>query len=351
MPYKLQTTIAALRVVTPRRSLLIPLYALVLAGSAGTASAQVVESVGSRALGMGGAFVAVASDSSATWWNPAGLAAGSFVDVAVGGGSLERAEDLPARRDNAFWATASVPALGFSYYRLHITDIQRSDSTGQPSGSREDTQVGPPVRSFAENAFGVTLVHSLFTGVHVATTLKYVRGTVRQDTGAHDQSPDEWLDEGESLDGGSAENKFDMDAGVLAVVGVLRMGAVVKNLLAPSFGGTAFTLPRQGRVGVAIDPARGGRPVWIGAVDADVLAYETTTGRRQMLAAGVERWFGTQRVGVRAGGRANMTGEHEYTVTGGVSALIRSGLSVVAHVAAGGADAEQGWGLEARVTF
>jgi hypothetical protein len=48
------------------------------------ARAQIVESVGSRALGMGGAFVAVASDSSATWWNPAGLAAGQFVDLAIG---------------------------------------------------------------------------------------------------------------------------------------------------------------------------------------------------------------------------------------------------------------------------
>ena len=35
------------------------------------ASAQIVESVGHRALGMGGAFVAVADDSTATWWNPA----------------------------------------------------------------------------------------------------------------------------------------------------------------------------------------------------------------------------------------------------------------------------------------
>src|SRR5687768_972860 len=41
------------------------------------ASAQTsFEVVGSRALGMGGAFVAVANDSSAVFWNPAGLASG-----------------------------------------------------------------------------------------------------------------------------------------------------------------------------------------------------------------------------------------------------------------------------------
>ena len=33
---------------------------------------------------MGGAFVAVADDSTATWWNPAGQAAGAFFDVTLG---------------------------------------------------------------------------------------------------------------------------------------------------------------------------------------------------------------------------------------------------------------------------
>ena len=45
---------------------------------------------------MGGAFVAVASDSSATWWNPAGIAAGPFVDIAWARSVTERIEELPA---------------------------------------------------------------------------------------------------------------------------------------------------------------------------------------------------------------------------------------------------------------
>ena len=48
------------------------------------ASAQTIETVGERALGMGGAFVAVADDSSATWWNPGRRSPpGPFVDVAA----------------------------------------------------------------------------------------------------------------------------------------------------------------------------------------------------------------------------------------------------------------------------
>src|SRR5881398_1203079 len=43
--------------------------------------AQSFELVGIRAQGMGGAFVAVADDASATWWNPAGLASGAYFNV------------------------------------------------------------------------------------------------------------------------------------------------------------------------------------------------------------------------------------------------------------------------------
>src|SRR5688500_16614278 len=87
-------------------------------GVGAPASAQVVESVGSRALGMGGAFVAVASDSSAVWWNPAGLAAGPFFDMALAQGDVEAAETLPAWRQGFSGFSAAAPPLGLSYYRF-----------------------------------------------------------------------------------------------------------------------------------------------------------------------------------------------------------------------------------------
>jgi hypothetical protein len=61
----------------------VSLFLCVL-GTASLVTAQTIESVGERAQGMGGAFVAVADDGSATWWNPAALAAGPFVDVGLG---------------------------------------------------------------------------------------------------------------------------------------------------------------------------------------------------------------------------------------------------------------------------
>ena len=54
-----------------------------LATCASPASVQVFESIGVRALGMGGAFVVVADDATANYWNPAGLATGPFLSALV----------------------------------------------------------------------------------------------------------------------------------------------------------------------------------------------------------------------------------------------------------------------------
>src|SRR5215207_5766821 len=43
--------------------------------------AQTSDQVGIRALGMSGAFTAVANDATATWWNPAGLASGAYFNA------------------------------------------------------------------------------------------------------------------------------------------------------------------------------------------------------------------------------------------------------------------------------
>ena len=47
--------------------------------------AQTFGGIGTRAEGMGGAFVAVADDASAVYWNPAGIATGATFDFQVSG--------------------------------------------------------------------------------------------------------------------------------------------------------------------------------------------------------------------------------------------------------------------------
>jgi hypothetical protein len=328
--------------------------------AAGSAQAQVIEAVGSRALGMGGAFVAVASDASATWWNPAGIAAGPFIDIAWAKSVTERQDTLPASRDKATWFGLATPAAAFSYYRLRITDIQPFNPTEDPSADREDRRAGVPVRSMQITQTGATVVRTVSQGLHIGTTLKYVRGTLRHGREDSLLSPPELLDLGDDYEGGEADGDFDMDIGVLAVGGSLRLGAVFKNIHEPEFEAPGltpdappalFTVQRQGRVGAAFNPeAATGLPLTI-AVDVDVLTYTTPSGDRRMAAVGVEQWFFTKRFGVRGGGRMNTRGERELSASAGATIALRGGLYMDGHVVLGRKVDEQGWGVATRISF
>jgi hypothetical protein len=322
-----------------------------------TAGAQTIETVGERAMGMGGAFVAVADDSSATWWNPAALAAGPFLDLGVGWSRTEFRRDGQPRGLSAPVAVSlSTPPLGVSYYRFRITNIQSSGPTVTPPGGREDGRVGV-VQSLRLHDVGVTVLRTVFTGVHVGTTLKFLRGRVEHTTSDLGVTPEALLDLGDDASGGRSQGQFDADLGVLAVAGPWRVGAVVRNLRAATFGeasdGGEIALPRQARVGVAFDGAarRASGAAWTVSADVDVASYATGTGDRRVIAAGAERWLFGKRIGVRGGGRFNQVGHKERSATGGVSAAIRPGMFVEAHAVAGGADDERGWGVAARVSF
>lgn len=327
------------------------LFAALLLSIAADCSAQIVESVGNRAQGMGGAFVAVAADSTATWWNPAGLATGPFSDASVGRGFTDLDAAVPARRDRVSWFAATSPVVGFSYYRLRITDIREFGPTGQGTVNREDTRAEVSVRSFSASQLGLTVVQTLLPGVHAGATLKYVRGTLRAGADEGSRAAGELLDRGEELDGGDAESAFDLDVGLIGAAGPVRLGAVMRNVRHPRFGGDAFELPRQTRVGAAIDAEKAGGPPLILAVDADVKTYATGSGDRRVIAAGAEQWLFRKRIGIRAGARFNRAGARERATTAGASIAARNGLYVEGQIVRGGSEAERGWGVGTRVTF
>jgi hypothetical protein len=308
---------------------------------------------------MGGAFVAVASDSSATWWNPAGLAPGPFFDMALSRAAVEVSPTSRSTVDTlaqtAAWRhhlsgfTLGTPPVGLSYYRFRLTDIQRFDPTESTPAGREDRRAGVPVRSLAANQLGVTLVQTVIPGVHAGATVKYVRGTAAARYADASTLPSELLELGEALEGDDTDGRLDLDLGVLATAGVVRLGARVRNLLEPSVG--PVRLERQVRVGVAVDAeAGGGIPLTI-ALDADVDAYQTAAGARRVVAIGAERWLSDRRVGLRAGGRINTTGARERSATAGASVALRPGLYVEGHMVRGGSADERGWGVAARVSF
>lgn len=307
------------------------LVIVVIAGSAAGASAQAIEEVGTRAQGMGGAFVAVANDSTATWWNPAGTAAGPFVDFTAG---------IARPVDAGSWGIAmTTPVVGASYYRLETAGIRSPAPTGGPSGGRQDGRVELPQPSLRIGQFGATLTHSVFSRLHAGATIKVVRGL-----------------SDENAVGQSRQTDVDVDLGGLGIVGPVRIGVVARNLASAVVVRTAdgdIRLDRQLRVGAAFDGAL--RPVdrtlpFVVSVDADVVSYDTIRGPRRVVAAGAERWFAARRVGTRVGVRFNQVGAQERTVSAGASYRLVTGVMAEGFVTAGSRP-ERAWGLSLHASF
>ena len=167
--------------------------------------AQIYESVGIRAQGMSGAFVAVSDDATTTWWNPAGLAAGGYFNTVL---EVDRIEDSDLTRARAFSLT--VPSLGISYYRLSLSGMRPPGTIGSTPANREDQGV--------INQYGVTVGQSIGTHLIVASTVKLVH----------------------ALDSTSV----DLDTGAMAMYGRMRFGVAVKNLKAPELGEGQDTFER-----------------------------------------------------------------------------------------------------------
>ena len=340
-----------------RRSmiLILPLMTLVVPGRA---SAQIVEAVGSQALGMGGAFVAVASDSSATWWNPGALPAGPFlVDLAIAGATTDSSRHLPAERNGAGWFAVAGPMVGFSYYRVRIAEARSPSPTAPGEQDREDGQGTVPVRALSASEYGVSLAHTLLTGVHLGTTLKYVRGTPRGGFADAQLPVSGLLDAGEELEGGDADDGFDFDIGLMAVAGPMRAGLVIRNVREVSLGtpgtpGGEFRLPRQVRIGAAFDGDQVGTLPLTVSLDVDVLGYPTVSGDRRVVAVGAEHWLIRKRLALRGGGRFNTAGAEDRAATAGITVALRPGLIYLdGHLVRGGAADDRGWGMAARVSL
>jgi len=316
------------------------------------AAGQSFEAVGERALGMGGAFVAVANDSTATWWNPAGLATGPFLDLSIGTASGAADSAYPASKGGAWWFSLGTPPLGVSYYRLKITEIRAAPATGTAAAGREDRAAGDGIQSLSMSQFGATVLHSIATGVTAAATLKYVRATARVrlfDEADSVMAIPQLLDEGEELSDGETHGTVDVDLGVLASRGPVRLGLTARNLREPQFG--EWQLSRQVRLGAAFDGAVAGMvPVTV-SVDADLRRYAAALGDRRVVAFGGEYWVRPQRIALRGGARFNTVGGQDRTVTAGGSVAARAGLFIDGHVAVGGDTSGRGWGVAARVAF
>ena len=309
---------------------------------ASPAAAQNFEVLGTRAQGMGGAFVAVADDASATYWNPAGLAMGAYVSLLLDYSTATAEPDNPARAGSRSGSTVAfaLPALGLSYYRLRMTTL-----TALP-GDEDHVRL----QTLITHHTGATLVQSLTDRIAVGTTLKLVRGIAA--TGlAPAGDRDDLLDEANDLIG-SASNKFDADIGVFATTGNLRAGFTVRNVVENEFEGPggAIELKRQFRAGVALTVAQG----VLVAADFDLDRVPGTVGEERNIAVGAEARV-IQRLFVRSGFRVNTVGDDPpgarpvFSVGGSYGVF--GSLLVDGQATFGSESGDRGWGIGARVVF
>jgi len=336
----------------------IALSGLVAMASASTLEAQGFELVGARARGMGGAFVAVADDASATWWNPAGLPSTLIFDGVADLAALNSIPDRPiedastAGQDRALLVAAAFPVAALSYTRVHQWRLEPVPTAG-PSAGREEGGRVPAAQSLLTQHFGVSLAQSLGDAVVVGVTARLVRGGVSSArlVGA---SIDEAFDRAADATRASATTG-DVDAGVLVRLARVRIGLSARNLAAPTFtglDGVSWTLDRRVRAGVAVvaDADRAGRQSWVVAADADLTRDDQVAGTWRGVGAGIERWMAGRRVAVRGGVEASTAGAARTAATCGVSVAVPGGFFLdVAGVA--GAQRRRGWGLSAHVMF
>src|SRR5207237_1332088 len=142
------------------------------------AVAQTEPPVGVRATGMGGAFVAVADDASAVFWNPAGLASGSYFSLALDDNRLQTPDDtsFPHRR-SAFMLALGAPALGMSYLSTTVTRAAQPVITLDPASGTNTRLIR--VERLAARHVGATLVQSLTRNLAIGATFeRRVRGGV-----------------------------------------------------------------------------------------------------------------------------------------------------------------------------
>ena len=310
---------------------------LALLIAAPASAQQIFETVGSRALGMGGAFVGVADDATAVYWNPAGLATGSPPGATIEWVRL-RTRDQKATPEsgasarNSHFVSLGTWPLGLSYASLNTTEL-----TPGVNGTLQ-------AASLRTRQFGLTFMQTLVPGVTVGSTLKYVRGTTALEA-AEGVTTGDALKKGEELKG-STTGAFDLDIGVMADLHWVRVGVTSRNLRQPRFGKIAESsvqLKRQTRAGISLLPVNG----LTLAIDVDLNTVDLRDGLRRMIAFGGEGRL-SSRLMVRTGMRWNLKAERQRVVAGGLSIMLRPRMWLDVHYTQGRLDLDRGYGIALR---
>lgn len=182
--------------------------------------------VGSRALGMGGAFVAVADDATASYWNPAGLGLVRELQISAAHTALSL-----GRQYN--FAGIAVPlgawgTMGANWINFGVKNIDGRDQTGLPTGMFSNN----------EQALLLTYGVQLVPGLAVGGGVKLLRHTLAA----------------------NSAYGYGYDAGLLLMPApFFAVGANIQNLQTHlawnTQGRTRELFPQVARFGLQIRPA------------------------------------------------------------------------------------------------
>jgi hypothetical protein len=317
---------------------------LVLATLPAPLMAQSFDVAGTRAQGMAGAFVAVANDASAVYWNPGGLASGAYFSLVFDRSLADVTLEEGSGGSQSSWLLAlAAPVVGLSYYRLRQT-------SAVPLPVEDDAPQMAGVASLVTHHLGATVVQSLTDHIAVGATVKLVRGIATAGS-TPAANVDDLLDAADDL-GGRSTNRADVDAGILATSSLFRVGFVVRNIAQPGFdtsAGGELKLKRQARAGVSMVLTN----AWLLAADVDLTRNTGPLGDDRAFALGAEGRV-LKRAFARAGVRLNTAGGELGTqpaVTFGGTFAATGSVLIDAQVTTGSDDAARGWGVAGRIVF
>jgi len=204
---------------------------------------------GTKAAAMGGAFTAVANDTTAFYWNPAGYAFGPIVHAGVqwGESDMNRGDGV----------TFGDEAAGFS---LGLTFMGVAGTFSKESWSRLESDVLSS-RGLETFDLSVSILQSLpIDDLVVAGNVHYLRGESHElfeskvSLSPGEQTPSAIRDRVLRTEGeGTSTASLDLGA-LYQPRDWLRLGVMWRRLFEPGFrlpSGEEIVLPRHGRAGVA----------------------------------------------------------------------------------------------------
>ena len=200
-----------------------------------------------------------------------------------------------SRRSARPWGSRlTTPALGLSYYRLRISEMQPLASNGAGASVRqEEGATGIGLRTFAFNQFGATVGQSLGGNVVLASTLKLIRAGRR------------WRSVRFRERSRSARTRAEISTCRWRPQTDLDLGAMVtfRGRCASGSASSTCASPSSARARRRIDAGTAGargRGASMGggtmatlttAADVDLTTLDTVLGDVRHIGAGAEAWF------------------------------------------------------------